>query len=162
MTTPIDAILSEVAVATLERLAFIFASPASAAAWPPPEELLAARLEFSGPFGGEMRIAMSHAAVEELAANMLGLSDGEAPGEAARADALKELLNVICGNLLPAIAGEAAEFNLASPCLAPPAPPPPGEPAAVWIRLALDNGVCLLGLRMAAAGTRAGAGQEAK
>jgi hypothetical protein len=153
--------LSEVAVATLERLAFIFASPAPAAAWPPPEELLAARLEFRGPFGGEMRIAMSHAAVEELAANMLGLADGEAPGEAARADALKELLNVICGNLLPAIAGEAAEFNLASPCLAPPAPPPI-EPAAVWIRLALDNGVCLLGLRMAAAGPRAVSGQEAK
>ena len=48
-----------------------------------------------------------------LAANMLGVD--EAPGSAEQADALGELANVLCGNLLPAIAGEQHVFILEAP-----------------------------------------------
>ena len=59
---------------------------------------------------------VSTSIVPELASNMLGLdmADGPAsPGQ--QEDALKELMNVICGNLLPEIAGCEAIFNVGAP-----------------------------------------------
>ena len=60
-----------------------------------------------------MRI--STCVIPELANNMLGLDDDADITDAEQQDALKEILNVICGNVLPAIAGDQVEFNIEAP-----------------------------------------------
>ena len=62
-----------------------------------------------------MRI--SQGAVTELTANMLGLDDDCEISVDEQQDAFKEMLNVICGNLLPAIAGDQREFNIGPPAI---------------------------------------------
>lgn len=154
MPRPLDDVLAEVAAATLERLAFLFAAPAEGEPEPAAAPMLGARLEFRGPISGAIAIAMATPAAGELAANMLGLPDGEAPDEAARADALKELLNVICGNLLPAVAGETAEFSLGAPELAGAEEDGPAGAPDAACRLQLDGGLCRIALRLDGGGDR--------
>jgi hypothetical protein len=151
MSKAIDRILAEVTAATLEKLAFLFASPLEVFPEGAAADLFAARVEFSGPLQGAMELRMSEPAVDELAANMLGVDEGSAPSPEERRDAFKELLNVICGNVLPVIAGEAAEFNLKAPCLiaqnAVAETPGVGQATALS-RLMLDNGICTVALRV--------------
>jgi hypothetical protein len=151
MNTVIDRILGEVTAATLEKLAFLFASPLDELPAAAAADLYAARVEFTGPLQGAMELRMSRPAVDELAANMLGVDEGSALSPEERRDAFKELLNVICGNVLPVIAGEAAEFNLKTPCLiaeaAAPETPGPGQAGALS-RLMLENGICIVALRV--------------
>jgi hypothetical protein len=76
------------------------------------------RVDFTGPFGGTVFVAISPGMLEPLAANMLGIEPGEDTPEGVKLeDAIKELLNVVCGNLLPAIAGSEEVFHIASPTL---------------------------------------------
>ena len=49
-----------------------------------------------------------------LAANMLGVSDAEADARTRR-DALGEVANVVCGNVLPLVGGRHAVFHLGAP-----------------------------------------------
>lgn len=108
--------LLEVAGETLEQLAFVFSFPDESdpdALWE--AEVAGARVAFSGPLQGELLLAISPAAVPELTANMLGLDDGAVPPEDQQLDALKEALNVICGNLLPRIGGAEAVFDIQPP-----------------------------------------------
>ncbi|MBS3820350.1 MAG: hypothetical protein GVY16_07295 [Planctomycetes bacterium] len=76
------------------------------------------RVEFTGPFGGTVFVAISPGMLDPLAANMLGIESGDdTPEGVQKEDAIKELLNVVCGNLLPAIAGSQEVFHIASPTL---------------------------------------------
>ena len=85
----------------------------------------------------------SAAILQELAANMLGIDEDEEIEETQKHDALKEALNVICGNVLPAIAGRQAVFNIGAPEMVVPAGEPEPDPAPVAIaRLGLDQGSC--------------------
>ena len=61
-------------------------------------------------------MAVTQQTAQELTENMLGLDEGEAEiSSDDQADALKETINVICGNLLPAIAGKDAVFDIQPP-----------------------------------------------
>ena len=71
---------------------------------------IAVQVGFHGPFTGAVRLEMSAAVLPMLAANMLAM-DGE-PGRVLQMDALGELANIVCGNVLPALAGPRAVFNL--------------------------------------------------
>lgn len=151
MPQSLDHTLSAVMVETLEKLAFLFASPLEE---PPAEtgaEMPAVRVAFSGPFCGEIELGLSLPVLEELAANMLGADDGSGLSVEERHDALKELANIVCGNLLPAIGGRAVEFNIKSPCIKPQigwGVPGQGLPhAAAECRLVLENGHCRAALR---------------
>ncbi len=137
-------ILRQESIDTLEKLAFIFAYPDEEREVHGDGPYMAARVAFEGPFGGELVIVMAAAALPELAANMLGIETEEAADDQQQ-DALKEALNVICGNLLPAWAGKDSLFNIQAPeILAPDTVASlkhEGAPTAV-ARLALDNGWC--------------------
>jgi len=113
MTTAIDEILARETADTLEKLAFLFAFPGQDA--PPDPEAVTAIVAFKGPFNGHLTVCIAAAALPELTANMLGLDEGEPIAPAQQHDALKETLNIICGNILPAIAGKAAVFDLDPP-----------------------------------------------
>ncbi len=128
MTAAADGRLAEVTIDTLEKLAFLFASPAEA----PPEveesRLTTVRVEFAGAFAGGVEVSLSGPVLAELAANMLGAMDGEPLAPDAQLDALKELANVVCGNMLPALGGEEAEFSIRAPH------PVPADAAGVGVR----------------------------
>lgn len=69
-------------------------------------------IEFQGARTGMLVLGLDPGVNHELAANMLGIADEHGDPEAEqREDSLRELLNVICGNLLPALAEPEAVFD---------------------------------------------------
>jgi CheY-specific phosphatase CheX len=73
-------------------------------------------VSFQGPLQGALLITVFGDLLPTLAANMLGEDDAS---ERQQWDALGEIANVICGNLLPSIAGLKAVFKLAAPAARP-------------------------------------------
>ena len=116
MTQEHSDLLMEIAGQTLEQLAFIFSFPDDTdpeAIWE--EAATGCHVVFSGPSQGELVLLISNAAMPELASNMLGMDEDEAPPEDQQRDALREALNVICGNLLPRIGGNEAVYDIQPP-----------------------------------------------
>lgn len=147
MEQPLENILSDIAGESLEKLAFLLSFPADEAGAGPPASTAAASVSFAGAFSGVLVMQMSDDALPELAANMLGLADDEETTPDQQHDALKEALNVICGNLLPAIAGSQAVFNIDPPRIVRAAQAEKqshdGSPDC-RVRLALESGQCEL------------------
>jgi CheY-specific phosphatase CheX len=75
----------------------------------------AAALGFHGPFSGKIVILTTERLALTVAANMLGLEEDDPDVSGKAGDALREILNMICGNLLPAIAGSEQEFTIGAP-----------------------------------------------
>ena len=118
------------AAETMEGLALLSLVPAEespptgAGDWP------AARVRFSGFGRGTLVVSAPRSMLDPLAANMLGLDDASAASAEQRDDALKELANVVCGNLLPALAGATPVFHIEAPVLGGPTREDTGAPAA--------------------------------
>lgn len=147
MNAAISARLAEVTMETLERLAFIFAAPAPEAPAAAGSPLETVRVDFTGRFTGGMELGLSASVLAELAANMLGAEEGTTLSADEQRDALRELANVVCGNLLPAIAGGEHEFNIHTPYLASADGPEWKDPAGLS-HLVLENGVCRVRMRV--------------
>jgi CheY-specific phosphatase CheX len=77
----------------------------------------AIRIAFSGPFGGSLALCVYGDLLPRIAANMLG--QAEPPTRAEQLDALGEVANVICGNMLPGIGGSDALFEISTPQMVP-------------------------------------------
>ena len=108
--------VSEVFCDVLEKLAFMFADlvekediPGAGA------DFVKVEMFFDGAAKGRIAIAVPRGMCSELAANVLGLDEDDEDAGKESDDALKELLNVTCGNLLTSIAGEEPIFDLAPP-----------------------------------------------
>ncbi|MEN6624722.1 MAG: chemotaxis protein CheX [Candidatus Sumerlaeia bacterium] len=111
-----DEALSATFCRVIEQLAFMFAEPAEKEAIPTPDgECVSVAMRFEGALAGGLRLAVPAAMCGELAGNMLGMDPDDEQAIAKGLDALKELLNVICGNILTDIAGEEAVFSLSIP-----------------------------------------------
>jgi CheY-specific phosphatase CheX len=109
-------VLMEVAGETLEQLAFIFSFPDdmdSDGIWA--ESVTGCHVTFNGQAEGGLLMLISSDALPELAANMLGLEEDETPPLDQQHDAMREALNVICGNILPRIGGAEAVFDIQKP-----------------------------------------------
>jgi chemotaxis protein CheY-P-specific phosphatase CheC len=76
---------------------------------------IVASVTFTGEFRGILFLSAPAALLPELSANMLGTEDGEDPPIDKQHDAFAEALNVICGNLLPIIAGTEVVFDVHTP-----------------------------------------------
>jgi len=150
MDAAISRILSDVVVDTLEKLAFLFAAPLEGPASEGTRELATVRVRFSGPVCGGMQLSLSRPVLAELAGNMLGADDGSALSADEQHDALRELINVICGNLLPIIGGGTAEFNIQTPFIPAAGTSAAGEfaPVNAVSNLSVENGVCLVSLQL--------------
>jgi len=100
------------ATTTFESLALLLPSseltPAEAAA----PAAYAVRVSFAGPFRGALEVRVTADVARSLAENMLGVNDAD---PALVRDALGEVANVVCGNLLPDIGGREAVFHLSAP-----------------------------------------------
>ena len=115
MEQKIKNILAGVTGDTLEKLAFLFVFPDEERDSDGPPPVIMGRVEFNGFFSGSIALRMSSSVLPELSANMLGVDDDAVVSPEDQQDAFKELLNVICGNLLPAIAGDHVVFNIEAP-----------------------------------------------
>jgi len=108
--------LYQVAAGTLETLAMMFlVSEDEAPITEPCESDQIVSVSFDGPFSGTLTIRVSETMLGELAANMLGVRDADETNSDQRQDALRELANVTCGNLLSKLAGADPVFNIYTP-----------------------------------------------
>lgn len=115
MNRMFDEELYRVAAETFESLALMFLMTEEDACVLDPDDVTIAQVDFTGPFNGSLVLSITEELLPELTANMLGHpGEHEAPVE-HQEDALKELANVICGNILPVVAGREAVFNVCGP-----------------------------------------------
>jgi hypothetical protein len=134
--------LRDVAVQTFEELAFVFATGEDTL----PEDLGSTRtvtVAFSGIWEGAVRLQTPSDLLAVVAAGMLGLDESVPSSAEQQDDALRELLNVICGNLLPVLAGREPVFRVGVPCIQTPDAPEPGDsgkPAVAEVVVGLDEG----------------------
>ncbi len=144
MNNKYDETLSNVASETFESLAFMFRMITE------DEELsvevcgssVTASIAFEGPFDGKLFLRLATETIPLVAANMLGMDEGKLTTPQQQ-DAFKELLNVVCGNLLPEIAGTEAVFNVQAPQLVADGDIPAsidGRQPLATVRLILDDG----------------------
>jgi len=108
--------LGEVFCDVLEKLAFMFGEPVSREELPEPgPENVRAAMTFSGNMSGSLALAVPADMCVEIAANVLGMDPDDEIVASRGIDALKEVLNVVCGQVLTAIAGEEPIFDLSVP-----------------------------------------------
>lgn len=105
--------LRQAAASTFEDLGFMFPSDEMEDGQANLEFEAASCVEFKGPFKGRLVVSISGKMMEDLASNMLG--QDEPPTVQQRFDALGEMTNIICGNVLPKIAGYKEVFNIDAP-----------------------------------------------
>lgn len=99
----------------------------------------AVSVTFTGPVKGTLLVTISGDILPTLASNMLG--EDEVPSDLQQKDALKELANVICGNLLPEIGGPTAVFDLGEPQIRASENLPDGNlPLTAQQSIGLENG----------------------
>lgn len=79
------------------------------------DTFIKASMSFSGNVSGDIEIIVPSELAQKLACNILGLDDDVIQEQVSYADALKELLNTICGRMLTSLFGEEAVFDLHVP-----------------------------------------------
>ncbi len=72
-------------------------------------------VRYRGPQSGALHCWCSRPFGAQLAANLLGIEAGSPDAQLAAEDALRELLNVLCGQLVTRWFGSGAVFNLSIP-----------------------------------------------
>ena len=151
MRAKLEETMSQVTIDTLEKLAFMFAFPDESEEGRSGDSMVTGSISFTGPFSGTLLVTMSTEVLQELTGNMLGLDDDEETTEDHRSDALKETMNIVCGNLLPAIAGDEVVFDIGVPKvlsvgqgMKKGAGIPDGRDPSAKVNLDLDEGQCVL------------------
>lgn len=117
-----DARTNEAATMTLcdvlGKFAFAIADPAAPEEIAPPaEESLQVEMSFNGVMRGTLGLLTTRELGLEIAANLLGLEPDDDEIGSRAPDAIKEVLNVVCGNLLTELAGDEEVFDLSIPAL---------------------------------------------
>jgi chemotaxis protein CheY-P-specific phosphatase CheC len=105
--------LFKAAALTFEELGFMFPSSELEEYQEAAPPVAAVSVEFEGPFNGRLVVTACGDLLPALVTNMLG-QEGT-PSEQQQQDALGEIANVICGNVLPEIAGSKEVFHLHPP-----------------------------------------------
>jgi len=104
--------LYRAAAMTFEQLGFMFLTPEFEEERSADGIQAAATVEFDGPVTGRLIVTANGELLQPLAANMLGLDEAS---EAEQRDALGEISNVVCGNVMPRIAQSSEAFRIQSP-----------------------------------------------
>jgi chemotaxis protein CheY-P-specific phosphatase CheC len=109
--------LGKAACRVFEQTAFIFPEPADMRDGVSFDgiDFVLTELSFSGDECGRMFLMVPDEICTELSANMLGEDINDAAPKEKRFDALKEILNIIAGQVLTELYGEKAVFNLTTP-----------------------------------------------
>lgn len=132
--------LRQAAHLTFESLVFMLPTPELEEEQEGAEVDAVVSVSFEGPFSGRVEVRVCGGLLSTLAVNMLG--ENETPTLGQQIDALGEIANVVCGNVLPAIAGPDKVFNVLAPQVAKGLSSPDGgaEGPAAEVRLGLEQG----------------------
>ena len=82
-----------------------------------PEPWVEARIDFTGDIAGTLVVVVPESLQPEIAANILGLDTEGLDTKEVLDDALGEVLNVVCGHVIMALAGDGANFELDPPII---------------------------------------------
>lgn len=104
--------LLQAATSTFEELGFLFATGEPTESQAEAEVEAIARVGFTGPCEGILEVRVAGGVLPALVENMMG---AEVSDPHLTLDALGEVANVICGNVVPAVAGPEAVFDLHAP-----------------------------------------------
>ena len=104
-------LMGRVAMEAFETMGFLLPDPH--APEPDGRPLRGVRVAYRGPAEGAITVRADATVLEALAMNMTG-SD-EAPDLALQLDALGEIANVICGNVVPELEDPSSVFRLSAP-----------------------------------------------
>lgn len=113
MSSQMEKFLYQAAASIFEELGFVFADCDLNKRQKSALFEASAGVVFQGSMCGKVVVQLYGGLLPTLASNMLG--ETRAPGKTLQRDAFKEIVNVICGNLLPNLAGKKAVFNLRPP-----------------------------------------------
>ncbi|MBI5590571.1 MAG: chemotaxis protein CheX [Deltaproteobacteria bacterium] len=111
--------LAKVVKDSMEKLAFMFFVSDAFREPVQFQDAVTAEVSYTGVFSGRLAMVMTEPVLTELAANMLGI-DGEDVEQNHLHDALKETVNIICGNWLPIEGGDEAVFHIDAPRILSP------------------------------------------
>jgi CheY-specific phosphatase CheX len=146
MSKPLEEALFETAVRTFEDLAFMFPFPEPDGGDPADSVPMAGvSVSFRGSISGRLELRVCERLLPAIAANMLGEEDRATPAQ--QLDALGEIANVVCGNVLPAITNATEIFHLDAPReITGEAVRKVDNNADAFVRLSLDEGCASLRL----------------
>ncbi|MDD5718440.1 MAG: chemotaxis protein CheX [Candidatus Krumholzibacteria bacterium] len=100
----------------VEKLTFMFGEPVALDEIElSPEPWVEARMQFEGAVNGSLAVIVPESLQPEIAANILGLEAADLTTPDMLADALREMLNVVCGHVIMTLAGAEADFKLLAP-----------------------------------------------
>ncbi len=102
----------------LSDMAFMFISDPDETS-PAPNYTLETRISYRGPHTGTIHLRCDGRFAAALAGNLLGLDAMDNEADQQRLDALKELMNVVCGNLVTALYGTDGLYDLTIPEVVP-------------------------------------------
>jgi hypothetical protein len=140
MSKKLETELYKAATLTFEELGFLLPTPEIDEQQLNAQVEAAVSVDFDGPFSGKLLVRVCGGLLPMIAANMLGEDD--VPSKSLQYDALGEIANVICGNMLPGIAGSKDVFHVSSPRMAESIDSPPV--AEVQVGLGLGRADLLL------------------
>jgi CheY-specific phosphatase CheX len=137
MTSITHSPLLAAAATTFESLAMLPSSASLSAVEAAAPIAFGVRVDFEGPLRGRLELRVTADVACCVAENMLGLPIALDTDATLVRDALGEVANVVCGNVLPELAGRDAVFHLSAPyvCGAPD-----GTPNDFALSLGVDGG----------------------
>ena len=105
--------LEKAGILTFQQLCFMFQAPELKDQMKDKRVEAAVSVKFRGSICGKLVVKAYEGLLPSIAANMLG--EEGASSKRQQVDALGEMANVICGNLLPGIAGSEEVFHIHAP-----------------------------------------------
>jgi hypothetical protein len=72
-------------------------------------------IRYEGPTQGRLRLFCAQGFMTTLAGNLLGVDPDDSEADIKSVDAIKELMNILCGQLVTQFYGSDAIFNLTIP-----------------------------------------------
>ncbi len=112
MKTNLKKVLHQSAAQIFEEICFMFEAPELEEEQTEAKVEAAVSVDFHGPIEGRFLIKVYEGMLSTIAANMLGEEDSS---KQQQLDALGEIANVICGNVLPFVAGSKEVFHVDAP-----------------------------------------------
>ncbi len=110
--------LSSTFLEIVEQLTFMFGEPADKQDMEVEDvDFTTASMSFTGDLPGSLTVVVDSSILLDIAANILGIDPEDVAPDTMMPDALGEMLNVICGHVIMALAGTGANFKLGPPAI---------------------------------------------
>jgi len=119
-TATLKTIFSDV----LANMAFMFNDDDDLDLSEPEVTWLETAIGYRGPWSGELTLWCTRGFAVLLSANLLGVDPRDDDAQSKSEDAVKEFMNIICGQLVTAIHGSEQVFDLTIPVIQELAGPP--------------------------------------